>query len=68
MFVFVFVVDVLFSYFIVFANFSNVHWFSVKIKVSNWVERNFFSLTVFGGNLLADDVHSSVAMDRHIQW
>ena len=28
---------------------------------------NFFSLTVFGGNLLADNVHSSVTMDRHVQ-
>ena len=44
-----------------------VTWFSVKIKVSDWVERNFFSLTVFGGNLLAGDVHSSVTMDRHVQ-
>ena len=31
------------------------------------LERNFFSLTVFGGILLADDVHSSVTMDRHGQ-
>ena len=29
-----------------------------------WVERNFFSLTIFGGNLSAGDVHSSVTMDR----
>ena len=28
---------------------------------------SFFSLTVFGVNLLAGDVHSSVTMDRHIQ-
>ena len=32
-----------------------------------WVERSFFSLTAFGGNLLAVDVHSSVTMDRHVQ-
>ena len=64
---FVLVVDVLFSFFIVFVNFSNIHWFSVKIKVSDWVERNFFSLIVFGGNLLVGDVHSSVTMDRHVQ-
>ena len=25
-------------------------WFLVKIKVIDWVEGNFFSLTVFGGN------------------
>ena len=49
------------------ASFSNVHWFSVKIKVSDWVERNFFSLRVFGGNLLAHDVDSSMTMDRHVQ-
>ena len=39
----------------------------VKTKVSDWVDRNFFSLAVFGGNLLAGDVHSSVAMDSHVQ-
>ena len=33
----------------VFVNFSNTHWFLVKIKVSDWVERNFFSLTVLAG-------------------
>ena len=46
-------------------------WFLVKRKVTDWVERNFFSLTVFGGNLLAGDVHSRVTMDRHApswQW
>ena len=32
-----------------------------------WVERNFFSLTVFGGNLSAGDVHSTVTMDRNFQ-
>ena len=32
-----------------------------------WVERNFFSLTVFDENLLAGDVYSSVALDRHVQ-
>ena len=32
-----------------------------------WVERNFFSLAVFGGNLLAGHAHSSVALDRHVQ-
>ena len=64
---FVFVIEVLFSFFIVFVNFSNVHWFSVKIKVSDGVERNFFLLTVFGGNLLAGDLHSYVIMDRHGQ-
>ena len=42
-------------------------WFLFKIKVRDWVERNFFSLTVFGWNLLAGDVHSSVTMDRHVQ-
>ena len=39
----------------------------VKTKISDWVERNFCSLAVFGGNLLAGDVHSSVAIDRHVQ-
>ena len=34
-------------------------------KVIEWVEKNFFSLTVFGGNLLSGDVHSSVTMDGH---
>ena len=33
----------------------------------DWVERNFFSMTVFSGNLLAGDVHSSVTMDGHVQ-
>ena len=56
----------LFLSFIVFVNFSNVHWFWIKIKVSDWVERNFFSLTVLRGNLLAGDVHSNVTMDRHV--
>ena len=37
------------------------------MKVSDWVDRNFFSLTVFGGNFLAGDVHSSVTMDRHVK-
>ena len=37
---------------------------SFKINVSDWVERNFFSMTVFGGILFAGDVHSSVAMER----
>ena len=70
LFVFAFAVEVLFSFcffFIAFVNFSNVHWFSVKIKASDWVERNFFSLAVFGRNLLAGDVHSSMALDRHVQ-
>ena len=67
LFVFVFVVELLFSFFIVFVNFSNVHWFSVKIKVSDWVGRNLFSLAVFVGNLLAGFVHSSLALDRHVQ-
>ena len=46
-------------------------WFLVKTKVSYWVEKSFFSLTVFGGILLAGDIHSSVTMDRHVrgwQW
>ena len=34
-----------------FVNFSNVPLFSVKIKVSDWVERKFSSLAVFSGNL-----------------
>ena len=38
-----------------------------KIKVSDSIERNFFSLTVSGVILLAGDVHSSVTMDRHVQ-
>ena len=42
-------------------------WFFVKSEVSDWVDRNLFSLTVFGGNPLAGDVHSSVIMDRHVQ-
>ena len=67
LFIFVFVVGVLLSIFTVFVNFSNVHSFSVKIKVSDWVRRNFFSLAVFGGNLLAGDVHSSMALDIHVQ-
>ena len=65
-FFFVFVVEVLFSFF-VFVNFSNVPWFWGKKTVSDWVARNFSSLTVFGENLLADDMHSSVALDRHFQ-
>ena len=56
----------MFLSFIVFVNFSNVHWFWIKIKVRDWVERNFFSLTVLRGNLLAGDVHSNVTMDRHV--
>ena len=56
-----------FSFFIVFFDFSNVHWFSAKIKVSDWVDRNFFPLTVFGGNLLAGDVYSSVELNRRFQ-
>ena len=48
-------------------SFSNAHWFSVKIKFSDRVQRNFFSLIVFGGNLLAGDVNSTVTMDRHAQ-
>ena len=66
-FFFVFVVEVLFSFCIVLVNFSNVHWLSLKIKVSDWVDRNLFSLTVFGGKLLAGDSHSSVELDRHFQ-
>ena len=50
LFVFVFVEEVLFSFFCIY-----------------WVEKNFFSLTVFGGNLLAGHVHSSIAMNRHVQ-
>ena len=42
-------------------------WFLIKTKVSDWVEQNFFSLTVFGGNLLAGNVHSNVTMDKHVQ-
>ena len=58
LFGFVLVAEVLLSFtFIVFVNFSNVHWFSGKIKVSDLVERNFFSLAVFDSNLLAGDVH-----------
>ena len=67
LFVYVFVVEVPFGFFIVLVNFSNVHWFSNKIKVSGWVERNFFSLTVFGRNLLTSEVHSSVTIDRNVQ-
>ena len=43
------------------------HWFLVKINVRHWVERYFFSLTVFGRYLLAYDVHSSVKMDGYVQ-
>ena len=39
----------------------------VKTKVSDWVERNFFSLAVFHGIDLVGDVHASVTMDRHVQ-
>ena len=67
LFVFVFVVEVLFSFFIAIVNFRNVYWFTVIIKVSDWVERKLFSLAVFDGNLLTGGVHSSVALDRHIQ-
>ena len=31
------------------------------------VEWDFFSLTVFGGNFLVGDVHSSIALDRYVQ-
>ena len=68
LFGFVLLAEVLLSVtFIVFVNFSNVHWFSGKIKVSDLVERNFFSLVVFDSNLLAGDVHSSVTMNGHVQ-
>ena len=67
MFVFVSVVEIAVHFFIVFVNFSNVYWFTVKIKISDLVETKFFSLAVFCGNLLAGDVHSSVALDRHVQ-
>ena len=63
---FVFVVEVLFSFFIVFVDFSKVHWFSSKIKVSDYVGRYSFSFTVFGRNFLAGNVHSRVTMDRHV--
>ena len=39
-------------------------WFLVKIKFSDWVEGNFFSLKFFGGNSLAGDEQASVTMDR----
>ena len=68
------VIEVLFSFF-EFVNFSSVHVCFVLRQRSAvqfffcicWVERSFFSLTAFGGNLLAVDVHSSVTMDRHVQ-
>ena len=41
--------------------------FSVKTKVSDWVETNFFFLAVFGENLLAGDIHTSVTIDRDVQ-
>ena len=60
--------------FFVFFNFSNAHvCFVLRHRIAVqcfcifWVERNFFSLTVFGGNLLAGNVHSRVTMDRHVQ-
>ena len=48
---FVLIVEVLFSFFIVFVNLSNVHWFSITIKVSDWAGRYSISLTVFGANM-----------------
>ena len=58
--------------FFVFVNFSNAHVvlrhkITVQCFCICWVEWNFFSLTVFDGNLLAGDVHSSVTIDRHVQ-
>ena len=45
--------------------------FFVKIEVSDGLERNFFSLTVFSQEslctILAGDIDSSVMMDRHVQ-
>ena len=72
LFAFIFVIEVLFSFFFcvcvcVIVNFSDMHYFSVKIKVSDWVERNFFSLTIFGGNFLAWDVHLSMTISSYVQ-
>ena len=39
----------------------------IKRKKTRMLGRNFFLLTIFGGYLLADDIHSSVTMDRHVQ-
>ena len=63
---FVFVVEVLLSflYLLILVMFLG----SVVKKQSQWLgSKNFSSLTVFGENLLADDMHSSVALDRHLQ-
>ena len=40
--------------------------YGLLFPVDDSIERNFFSLAVFGGNLLADDVQSRMAMDRHL--
>ena len=64
------VIEVLFSFF-KFVSFSNVHVcfvFRDRSVVQFFciccVERNFFSLAVFSGNILAGDAHSSVTVDR----
>ena len=68
-----------FRAFLVFFNFSNVLQVYLNLRVYLFVfvfvvevlfsffcicSRNFFSLAVSSGNLLAGDVHSSVTMDR----
>ena len=63
---FVFVVEVLLSflYLLILIMFLG----SVVKKQSQWLgSKNFSSLTVFGENLLADDMHWSVALDRCFQ-
>ena len=50
-----------FLYFSILVMFMSVQFFCICC-----VERNFFSLAVFGGNLLGD-IHSSVAVDRHVR-
>ena len=57
--------------FFVFFNFSNVLSVYLNLRVYLFifvfVVEVLFRLAVFGENLLAGDVHSSVTMDRHVQ-
>ena len=63
--------DTLYFSFFTFFNFSNVLSgylnLRVYLLVLVFVVEVLFRLIVFSGNLLADDVHSSVAVDRHVQ-
>ena len=63
------VFDTLYLSFFVFFSFSNVLSVYLNLRVYLFVfvfvVKVLFRLAVFTGNLLAGDVHSSVALDRH---